>query len=209
MFNRMSLTGHFCDGPVVKNPPSNAGEAGPIPGQWMKIPYAVNGFCLGEVYVTSTHISLAKPSHLATLSFKEEGRAVLPCSQKGQPYWSPHYYCYIITGWALDTCNWKIPKEIRYRKYPWFCTQQQSGAIWSHVLTNFLFPHPLQPFLSLWLLAICLSGVRTTSLIFLVISCRLNSRKVERSVISPESQVYKRKYWGRKDGKFSFEEEVC
>ena len=31
----------FPGGPVVKNPPSNAGDAGMIPGQGTKIPYAV------------------------------------------------------------------------------------------------------------------------------------------------------------------------
>ena len=32
--------GNFPGGPVVKNPPSNAGDAGSIPGQGSKIPYA-------------------------------------------------------------------------------------------------------------------------------------------------------------------------
>ena len=30
----------FRGGPVVKNPPSNAGDMGSIPGQWTKIPWA-------------------------------------------------------------------------------------------------------------------------------------------------------------------------
>ena len=30
--------GHFPGGPVVKNPPSNAGDAGSIPGRGNKIP---------------------------------------------------------------------------------------------------------------------------------------------------------------------------
>ena len=33
--------GDFPGGPVVKNPPYNAGEAGSIPGQGTKIPHAV------------------------------------------------------------------------------------------------------------------------------------------------------------------------
>ena len=31
----------FPGGPVVKNPPSNSGDAGPVPGQGTKIPHAV------------------------------------------------------------------------------------------------------------------------------------------------------------------------
>ena len=33
--------GDFPGGPVVKNPPSNAGDVGLIPGQGTKIPYAM------------------------------------------------------------------------------------------------------------------------------------------------------------------------
>ena len=36
----MSKTGYFPGGPVVKNLPSNAGDAGSIPGQGTKIPHA-------------------------------------------------------------------------------------------------------------------------------------------------------------------------
>ena len=36
-----SVGGDFPGGPVVKNPPSNAGDAGSIPGWGTKIPHAV------------------------------------------------------------------------------------------------------------------------------------------------------------------------
>ena len=35
------LSGDFPGGPVVKNPPSNAGDVGSIPGRGTKIPHAV------------------------------------------------------------------------------------------------------------------------------------------------------------------------
>ena len=37
----ISLLGDFLGGPVVKNPPANAGDSGPIPGLGTKIPLAV------------------------------------------------------------------------------------------------------------------------------------------------------------------------
>ena len=40
IFIKMSLTRDFPGGPVVKNPPSNAGDAGSIPGRGTKIPHA-------------------------------------------------------------------------------------------------------------------------------------------------------------------------
>ena len=43
----------FPGGPVVKNPPSNAGEAGSIPGQGTKIPHAVGQL---SAYVTTTEL---------------------------------------------------------------------------------------------------------------------------------------------------------
>ena len=36
----------FPDGPVVKNPPSNAGDAGLIPGRGTKIPHAMGQLSL-------------------------------------------------------------------------------------------------------------------------------------------------------------------
>ena len=42
MWNLKYDTGNFPGGPVVKNPPSNAGDAGSIPGQGTKIPHAVD-----------------------------------------------------------------------------------------------------------------------------------------------------------------------
>ena len=37
---KKALNGDFPGGPVVKNPPCNAGDAGSIPGQGTKIPHA-------------------------------------------------------------------------------------------------------------------------------------------------------------------------
>ena len=34
------MTGAFASGPVVKNPPSNGGDAGSIPGWGTKLPHA-------------------------------------------------------------------------------------------------------------------------------------------------------------------------
>ena len=39
LYNR-NILGDFPGGPVVKNPSSNAGDAGSIPGQGTKIPHA-------------------------------------------------------------------------------------------------------------------------------------------------------------------------
>ena len=38
---KYSSVGDFPGGPVVKNPPSNAGDVGSIPGQGTKIPHAI------------------------------------------------------------------------------------------------------------------------------------------------------------------------
>ena len=51
--------GDFPGGPVVKNPPSNAGDAGSIPGQGTKIPYAT-----GQ---QSPHITTTELAHLNEL----------------------------------------------------------------------------------------------------------------------------------------------
>ena len=40
MIIQKCVTGDFPGGPVVKNPPCNAGDAGLIPGQGTKIPHA-------------------------------------------------------------------------------------------------------------------------------------------------------------------------
>ena len=48
-------TGDFPGGPVVKNPPSNAGDTGSIPGQGTKIPHAV-----GQM---SLHATTTEPAH--------------------------------------------------------------------------------------------------------------------------------------------------
>ena len=34
-------SGDFCCGPVIKNPPSNAGDMGSVPGQGTQIPHAI------------------------------------------------------------------------------------------------------------------------------------------------------------------------
>ena len=47
--------GDFPGGPVVKNPPSNAGDTGSIPGQGTKIPHAT-----GQL---SPHATTAEPMH--------------------------------------------------------------------------------------------------------------------------------------------------
>ena len=47
--------GDFPGGPVVKNPPCNAGDAGSIPGQGTKIPHA-----LGQVSPCTTTTELAR-----------------------------------------------------------------------------------------------------------------------------------------------------
>ena len=48
--------GDFPGGPVVKNPPSNAADAGMIPGQGTKIPHAV-----GQL---SPHATTTESGHL-------------------------------------------------------------------------------------------------------------------------------------------------
>ena len=42
--------GNISGGPVVKNPPCNAGDVGSIPGQGTKIPHA-----MGQLRPTQTH----------------------------------------------------------------------------------------------------------------------------------------------------------
>ena len=51
-----SLSRDFPGGPVVKNPCSNAGDEGSIPGQGTKIPHAS-----GQL---SLHATIGEPAHL-------------------------------------------------------------------------------------------------------------------------------------------------
>ena len=44
MWNLKYDTRDFPAGPVVKNPPSNAGDVGSIPGQGTKIPHALGSY---------------------------------------------------------------------------------------------------------------------------------------------------------------------
>ena len=39
--NKIDLSGDFPGGPMVKNPPANAGDVGSIPGRGTRIPHAV------------------------------------------------------------------------------------------------------------------------------------------------------------------------
>ena len=43
---KLGSSGHFPGGPVVKNPPSNAGDRGSIPGWGTKIPHALGQLSL-------------------------------------------------------------------------------------------------------------------------------------------------------------------
>ena len=58
MWNLKYGTRDFPAGPVVKNPPSNAGHVGSIPGQGTKIPHAT-----GQL---SPHTATKKIPHAAT-----------------------------------------------------------------------------------------------------------------------------------------------
>ena len=72
------LTGDFSGGPVVKNPPSNARDARPIPGQGTKIPCAMgatisphatvkDSMCHNEDSIQSNkHFQKKKRTHWAT-----------------------------------------------------------------------------------------------------------------------------------------------
>ena len=51
----MENSGDFPGGPVVKHPPSNAGDAGSIPGQGTKIPRAVGHL---SPHLTATELPL-------------------------------------------------------------------------------------------------------------------------------------------------------
>ena len=50
-FRSLNHLGDFPHGPVVKNPPANAGDMGSIPGQGNKIPHVVGQLSL---HVTTT-----------------------------------------------------------------------------------------------------------------------------------------------------------
>ena len=52
----------FPGGPVVKNPPSNSGDVGTIPGQGTKIPHAV-----GQLSLYATSIELARLNERARM----------------------------------------------------------------------------------------------------------------------------------------------
>ena len=54
MWNLKYDTRDFPAGPVVKNPPSNAGHVGSIPGQGTKIPHAT-----GQLSPQATRVSSA------------------------------------------------------------------------------------------------------------------------------------------------------
>ena len=64
----------FSDGPVVKNPPCNAGDTGSIPGQGTKIPHAMG------------HLSLPATTTELTL-FNQSSRAA---NYRVHAPWSPH-----------------------------------------------------------------------------------------------------------------------
>ena len=53
----MNVMGDFSDGPVVKNPPCNAGDAGLIPGQGTKIPHAVGQLSPHATTTELTHLN--------------------------------------------------------------------------------------------------------------------------------------------------------
>ena len=53
--HQMTLSRDFPGGPVVKNPPSNAGDIGSIPGWGTKIPHAT-----GQL---SPHTTTTEPTH--------------------------------------------------------------------------------------------------------------------------------------------------
>ena len=50
------MSGDFPGGPVVKNPPSNAGDVGSIPGWGNKIPLAVGQLNLGATTTELEHL---------------------------------------------------------------------------------------------------------------------------------------------------------
>ena len=51
---KKSVSGDFPGGPVVKNPPYNAGDTGSIPGQGTKIPHAAEQLSL---HATTTELA--------------------------------------------------------------------------------------------------------------------------------------------------------
>ena len=70
----------FLGGPVVKNPPSSAGDAGSIPGQGTKIPYAT-----GQLSSRTTSTELTRLQ-------RENPRARVPACRKNcraHELWSP------------------------------------------------------------------------------------------------------------------------
>ena len=73
--DQKGLRGDFPGGPVVKNPPSNAGDVGSIPGQGTKIPHAA-----GQLNLHATTTELARLNE----------RAHVPANYRAQALWSPH-----------------------------------------------------------------------------------------------------------------------
>ena len=54
-------SGDFPGGPVIKNPPSNAGDAGSIPGRGTKIPHATGQLSLHAATTEPTHLGARVP----------------------------------------------------------------------------------------------------------------------------------------------------
>ena len=76
--------GDFPGGPVVKNPPSNAGDVGSIPGQGIKIPHAV-----GQLSLRATTAELARLSEKARMLQTTEPTCPGACAPQLER--SPHH----------------------------------------------------------------------------------------------------------------------
>ena len=53
----MSIDRDYPGGPVVKNPPSNAGDAGPIPVRGTKLPHAMGQLSLRATTTELSHLN--------------------------------------------------------------------------------------------------------------------------------------------------------
>ena len=80
---KLKKEGDFPGGPVVKNPPSNARDAGSIPGQGTKIPHATGQLSLRAT--TAEFMHLNERAHLPQTTKPTRPGARTPQLQKRKP----------------------------------------------------------------------------------------------------------------------------
>ena len=106
---KISLTGDLPGGPVVKNPPCNAGDPGLIPGQGTKIPHAV-----GQLSPRTTTTELTHHNYWARTPQLEPACCKLQSPRALEP--ARHNYR-AHAPWSLRTTTREKPARHKERSH--------------------------------------------------------------------------------------------